>query len=83
MESRTAGLTPRDFAIALVNHERNEQQKRFPDESNTPSMWYVILGEEFGEVGRAVLEKEGKLRLEQELTQVAAVAIAWIEDLNR
>lgn len=52
----------------------------------------AVLGEEFGEVCRAVLESgtagttsqdvHGKA-LRAELVQVAAVAIAWIEGLDR
>jgi len=44
-------------------------------------LWYLILGEEFGEVGKAVLENDENLR--EELIQVAAVAIQWIEMLDR
>lgn len=40
----------------------------------------VVLGEEVGEVHRAVLEGNvGNLR--DELVQVAAVAVAWLESL--
>lgn len=49
----------------------------------------AVLGEEFGEVCRAVLEKSrlandrhGK-ELRKELAQVAAVAVAWIEALDK
>jgi NTP pyrophosphatase (non-canonical NTP hydrolase) len=41
-----------------------------------------VLGEEFGEVCRAL--NDGDLaNLREELIQVAAVAVAWIERINR
>jgi hypothetical protein len=43
---------------------------------------YVVLGEEFGEVARALLEGEGDAHLRAELVQVAAVAVAWIEAID-
>jgi NTP pyrophosphatase (non-canonical NTP hydrolase) len=39
----------------------------------------AVLGEEFGEVCRALVENDGNLRVE--LIQVAAVAVAWAEAL--
>lgn len=41
----------------------------------------VVLGEEFGEVCKAVLEHTPNLR--DELIQVAAVAVAWAEAIDR
>ncbi len=38
----------------------------------------VILAEEGGEVARAVLERDTN-QLQEELVQVAAVAVAWLE----
>lgn len=47
----------------------------------------AVLGEEFGEVARAVCESmdgnsEDRAHLRTELIQTAAVAIAWIERLD-
>lgn len=41
---------------------------------------YVVLGEEFGEVAKAMLENDPGLRAE--LIQVAAVAVTWVEALD-
>lgn len=79
---QTAGLTPRSYALALVDNHRNEQDEKFGDESNSPERWLTILAEEFGEVGRAILENR-PVQLEEELVHVAAVAVAWIEDLQK
>lgn len=43
-------------------------------------LWNAILGEEVGEVSKAILEEEG---LREELVQVAAVALQWIENIDR
>ncbi len=44
--------------------------------------WYTILAEEFGEVGRAILEHDPD-GMRNELIQTAAVAVAMIEALDR
>jgi hypothetical protein len=41
-----------------------------------------LLGEEFGEVCRAINDNEGKERLIEELIQLAAVAVGIIESLE-
>lgn len=43
--------------------------------------WHLILSEEVGEVAKAALERDPGLR--DELIQVAAVAIAWAEAIDR
>lgn len=42
----------------------------------------AVLGEEFGEVARALLEGKGDGELRGELVQVAAVAVAWVEAID-
>ena len=46
-----------------------------------PEVKALVLGEEVGEVNRAVLEKD-TANLKVELVQVAAVAVAWLESLD-
>lgn len=41
----------------------------------------AVLAEEFGEVARAILERD-EVNLREELVQVAAVTIAWLEDFE-
>ena len=48
------------------------------DNDHGSSTWATILAEEFAE---ALLERD-KRELEIELIQVAAVCVAWVEDLN-
>jgi hypothetical protein len=42
-----------------------------------------VLGEEFGEVCRALNDGEDPSALRAELIQVAAVAVAWVERIDR
>jgi hypothetical protein len=64
-----------------------------PDMAGGDGGRYLVLGEEFGEVGRAILEAgygsrdaaistEWERRLRAELVQVAAVSLAWIEAID-
>ena len=81
-------LGPRANLLREVSIERDRQEMKFGAKGRTCASRempegekYLVLGEEFGEVGRAVLEgdREGLL---QELIQVAAVAVAWAEALQ-
>lgn len=74
-------ITKQDDAFIDIILERDRQQAKFPDEANTSDRWYVILGEEFGEIGRAILEGDA-VNLRTELVQLAAVAVAWMEDMG-
>jgi hypothetical protein len=51
------------------------------DPEATDGYRLTVLVEEVGEVARAVLESDGR-GLREELVQVAAVAVAWIEGLD-
>lgn len=67
-------------ALALVNQELSRQNTKW---SRTDGTWssdikfkLAVLAEEFGEVARAVNELDMS-NLEEELIQVAAVALSW------
>lgn len=73
----------------LREHQRQERLKasgKLPytcaDEECSDELCSVILGEEFGDVCRAV-EDNNPRNLREELIQVAAVAVAWIEKLDK
>lgn len=76
-----------------VAHERTLQEAKWGVQNHHPLEWLGILGEEFGEVSKAAIEahfqKEhnpGYHTLDnyrEELIQVAAVAIAMVESLDR
>jgi NTP pyrophosphatase (non-canonical NTP hydrolase) len=74
----------KDKIISLVLAERESQDKLWGDQSQHDHFVFnAILGEEVGEVSRALLERkfnrENDHHIEDELIQVIAVAVAWLE----
>lgn len=80
-------------AINDVVGERERQETKWGEQSHPDVAWATILGEEFGEVCKEALaihyencltiQEGASERLRAELVQVAAVAVAWIEDIDR
>jgi len=81
----------RDQALAAISAERDRQQAKWAGQHGWGSgdcsgdgvaltVKLTVLAEEFGEVARAVLERD-PVALEAELVQVAAVACAMLEAL--
>jgi NTP pyrophosphatase (non-canonical NTP hydrolase) len=69
--------------IAKIETERARQEKLWgSDDQKDPADWVVILAEELGEVSNEV-QKLSYFKMRNELVQVAAVAIAAIEQLER
>jgi hypothetical protein len=74
-----------------VNDERNKQEMKWGEQNHTPEKWVGILGEEYGEFCQAVNEtiffngsdKGGYENMKTEAIQTAAVAIAFLECLER
>lgn len=82
----------RDEIVAMIDAERARQAEKW----GGPHAWGMgdcssddvpaivksaVLAEECGEVARAVLDTD-EVSLRDELVQVAAVAIAWLEGLT-
>lgn len=82
--------------IQEICEERDKQDIRWGEQNHPPEVWLMILGEEVGEATRAALEAWasdpvlyqtsrdmwlGHYRAE--LVQVAAVAMAMVESLDR
>lgn len=79
--AKQQGYTPeRLLAFSMVEAERNRQVEKFGNSGNPTATWLAILMEEHGEVGTAILNHDVE-NLKEELTQVAAVALSWLEDL--
>jgi NTP pyrophosphatase (non-canonical NTP hydrolase) len=85
---------PTEIVLEDVRLERVRQNKKWGEQSHDAGLWYAILGEEFGEVGKAILDgaferAEGVPQsaydeaYREELVHVAAVAVAAIENLDR
>lgn len=73
--------------LSEVLHERLNQEKRWGQQNHNPFVWATILGEEVGEVSKAIQEcyfrRASWLEYRQELIQVAAVAVAMVESFDR
>lgn len=71
----------------VLEEMKRQDEKWGADRNQHPFLWQVILGEEFGEVCQAILHDEfggdhaGTAR--EELVQVAAVALQFIEQYDR
>ncbi|ASS76844.1 hypothetical protein CIG75_19115 [Tumebacillus algifaecis] len=80
--------------LQSIAEERARQDAKWGEQNHDPIVWIGILGEEFGELSQAVLEthfdngpterlKGGYENMRAEAVQVAAVAVAMIEALDR
>ena len=72
----------RRHIVIDVDHERRMQDNKWGVQNHSPERWMAILMEETGEVAKAVLENS-LLEYRKELIQVAAVAVAMIECMER
>jgi hypothetical protein len=82
-----------DQAVSLVEAERTRQQEKYSiphawgtgDCSSADLTWLVkaaMLSEKCGDVSRAVLDPNRPSLLRDEVTRVAAVAIAMLEGMS-
>lgn len=76
---------PGACAIAAVMLERMAQDRKWGEQNHDDLGWLPILTEEVGEVAQALLRQKDTdaSDLKHELTQVAAVAVAWVECIMR
>lgn len=78
-------MVRRRLILADVSVERDRQNAKWggvPGVDRRDDHTYAaVLGEEYGEVCEAWLERD-TASLREELVQVAAVAVAWIEELD-
>ena len=70
-----------------VRDECARQDDKFGDQGkHTDKTWAAILGEEYGEVCKAVLDSppsDACEQLREELVQTAAVVTQWIDAIDR
>lgn len=70
-----------NIVLLDIKAERARQDRKFGDQTGHSDLfWNVVLGEEVGEVATALVENDLD-NLRDELIQVAAVAVAWAENL--
>lgn len=68
--------------LSEVLKERLRQEEKWGQQDHHPERWLSILIEEVGEAARSILEGQ-RASYRDELVQVAAVAVAAIEALDR
>jgi NTP pyrophosphatase (non-canonical NTP hydrolase) len=70
-----------------IANERRRQNEKWGEQNHPAEIWLAVLSEELGEVSQALLHNKfgGKAAgtLRTELVQVAAVAIQWLECIDR
>lgn len=83
-----------DLILAEIVGERHQQNQKWGEQNHDPEVWLAILGEEFGEACKSILESramlgkfknptEKLLEYRKELIQIAAVAVAAVQCLER
>jgi NTP pyrophosphatase (non-canonical NTP hydrolase) len=79
-----------DIACLAVHRERRAQDAKWGPQDHDATVWLAILAEEVGEAAQEVLTQRvgkeagnGHGDLREEVVQIAAVAVAWIEALDR
>lgn len=74
-------------ALSEIAQERARQDDKWGEQNHNMADYYTILGEEFGEVGKAIcehrLQNKGAAPIRAELIQTAAVAVAMVEAFDR
>lgn len=84
-------VTPQLSSILAERRAQDEKWGRLQDGENRHTLleWSAILGEEFGEVAHDILAlhfggetEDRRKRLREEVTQVAAVALAMLESID-
>ena len=66
-----------------VLNERVAQEAKWGQQDHVPPWYYLILAEEVGEVAKTILEGKSVYTIRTELIQVAAVAVAMVESMDR
>lgn len=83
--------------LQCVLAERNRQDAKWGVQDHADGRWFAIVGEEFGEVARALLESSDDGRagerpfvqnadredVRHELVQLVASGLAWLECMAR
>lgn len=86
-------MANRPAVIREIIEERSRQDLKWGEQNWIDPAWTSILSEEVGEAAREANDgtwpphdktrEESTRRLRKELIQVAAVAVAWIEAIDR
>jgi NTP pyrophosphatase (non-canonical NTP hydrolase) len=63
--------------------ERDRQDVKWGEQNHHDLYWLGILMEEVGELAKTIIEQGKEKEIEKEMVQVAAVAVAWLECLDK
>jgi hypothetical protein len=72
--------------LQSIMEERARQDEKWGEQNHNDTYWLGIIMEELGECARYCIERQhptNRARKRTELVQVAAVALAWLECLDR
>jgi hypothetical protein len=79
--------------LGEVAAERDRQDAKWGEQNHVDGDWSLVLAEEYGEACKealgvrfspdAVRRGDHEFALREELLQVAAVAVAWVEAIDR
>ena len=69
--------------LHAIRAERERQDAKFGEQNHPMVYWLGILMEEVGEVAKDIIENRPTHEVEIEIVQVAAVAVALIECIQR
>jgi len=89
MLTRQAAWQRQQQVWADILGERKRQDDKFGEQAHDAFKWLAILMEEVGELSQEALTAHfgevgnGHGDLREELVQVAAVAVAWLEHIDR
>jgi hypothetical protein len=82
-------VTDRAKFYREIDLERQKQDAKWGVQDHEDVVWHTILAEEVGEAAQEVLQcqfgdlAKGHGDLREELIHIAAVAVAWIESVDR
>lgn len=69
-------------ALGEIAEERVRQDAKWGEQNHDDDRWSVVLSDEIGEASKAILEGD-TIHLRRELVQIAAVAVAWMQCIDR
>ena len=69
--------------INLIRDEIDRQNEKWGQQDHSDLYWLGIVGEEYGEIAKAIIEDSDPDEIREELVQLAAVCVQWIAVINR
>jgi NTP pyrophosphatase (non-canonical NTP hydrolase) len=75
-------MTTRDALLNRIRSERCRQINKFGHQQHPNYYWLSILAEEVGELAKEIVDFGYTDNIMMELVQIAAVCVAWLEDLE-